>query len=294
VSALPPVVVIGGQTASGKSALALELATRHDGELVCADSRQVYAGMQIASAGPDDDERARVPHHLYGVVDPAGEPMSAGAFVDAADRVISDIVGRGRRAFVVGGTGLYLRALRLGLDDAPPGDPAIKARLLDELTRDGLAPLVERLRARDAAAAETLDLHNPVRVVRALEILEAGFSLAGRDMNALLSRPPRPVVADAAWLLAAPPTAEVDTRIETRARRMFAAGLVDEAVALARRLPADHALLRTMGIEEALDVAAGRRGVDDAVAAVALRTRQYARRQRTWFKREPWWTPASR
>lgn len=294
---LPRVVVIGGQTASGKSALALRLAEAAldgvTGELVCADSRQVYAGLRIAAAGPDDAELARARHHLFGAFDPATTTVNAGAFVAAADAAIADIVARGHRAIVVGGTGLYLRSLRLGLDEAPPGDPAVRARLQAELDAHGLPALVDALRRRDPDVdARGLDLQNPVRVLRALEILEAGGSLADRDLDALLRRPPRPIVAEAAWWLVAPPVEVVEQAIVARARRMFADGIVDEARTLATRLPADHSLLATIGTQEALDVAAGRRSVDDAVAAVVVRTRQYARRQRTWFKREPWWIEA--
>jgi tRNA dimethylallyltransferase len=297
MSALPRIVVIGGQTASGKSALALRLAGDAPdgvaGELVCADSRQVYAGLRIAAAGPDDDERARAPHHLFGAFDPATTTLSAGAFAVAADAAIADIVARGRRAIVVGGTGLYLRSLRLGLDEAPPADPAVRACLRAELDAWGLSALVERLRRLDPAVdGRGLDLQNPVRVLRALEILEAGGSLADRDLDALLRRPPRPIVADAAWWLVAPPVEVVEAAIATRARRMFDDRIVDEARALAARLPPDHALLATIGTHEALAVARGDLDVADAVAAVVTRTRQYARRQRTWFRREPWWMPA--
>jgi tRNA dimethylallyltransferase len=294
MSPLPRVVVVGGQTASGKSALALRLATEASdgviGELVCADSRQVYAGLRIAAAGPNDDERARAPHHLYGAFDPATTTVSAGVFVDAADRAIADVVGRGRRAIVVGGTGLYLRSLRLGLDEAPPGDPALRARLQAELDAHGLPALVERLRQRDPDVdARGLDLQNPVRVLRALEIVEAGGDLGARDLDALLRRPPRGTVADAAWWLVSPARDVVEQGIAARARRMFAGGIVDEARALAARLPPGHPLLGTMGTQEALAVANGTLDVESAIAAVITRTRQYARRQRTWFRREPWW-----
>jgi tRNA dimethylallyltransferase len=301
MSDLPRVVVIGGQTASGKSALALSLAVGADdgvpGELVCADSRQVYAGLQVAAAGPDADERSRAPHHLYGAFDPATTTVNAGVFVDAADAAITAILARGHRAIVVGGTGLYLRSLRLGLDEAPPGDPAVRARLQADLEAHGLPALVEQLRRRDPDIdARDLDLQNPVRVLRALEILEAGGSLADRDLDALLRRRPRPIVADAVWWLVSPSVDVVEQAIAARTRRMFGHGvafgqadIVDEAKTLAAHLPEDHALLATIGTQEALDVASGRRSVEDAIDAVVVRTRQYARRQRTWFRREPWW-----
>lgn len=233
------VIVLGGPTASGKSARAMELALGEGGEIVCADSRQVYAGIGVAAAGPSDEERARVPHHGYGVLDPAREIMSAGRFVAFADALIAEIHGRGRVALLVGGTGLYLRAWRFGLD----------------------AP-------RDEAEPR-------------------------RDMAAFLARPPRQAALGARFELVDAPLAELEPRIRARAERMFAGGIVDEAARLRARLPADHALLQTLGTAEALALLDGTLDEEAAIARTALRTRQYARRQRTWFKREDWWAAAS-
>lgn len=230
------VVVLGGPTTAGKSALALRLAVEEDGEIVCADSRQIYTGLSIAAAGPTDDERARVPHHGFGVVDPAGEPMSAGRFVAFADRCIADILERDRLAIVVGGTGLYLRAWRLGLD----------------------AP-------REAGEPR-------------------------RDMAAFLERPPRQVAAGARWLLVDAPLETLEPRIRARAESMFSAGIVEEAARLRERLPPEHALLQTLGTAEALALMDGTLDREGAIARTTLRTRQYARRQRTWFRRESWWS----
>jgi tRNA dimethylallyltransferase len=296
MSRLPMVVVIGGPTASGKSALAMHLATHADdgvvGEVVCADSRQIYAGIRIAAASPTADERAAVPHHLYGAFDPATTVVSAGSFVLAADAVILAIRSRGHRAVVVGGTGLYLRSLRLGLDLQSDGDPTRRARLQQRFTEHGLAPLVDELRRRDPDLdARRIDLQNPVRVIRALEILDDGGDLGARSLTAWLQRAPREIVADASWWLKSPPPEETDRAIEPRARHMLASGLVDEARALAERLPVGHALLSTIGTAEALALHRGDLDVEGAVAAITTRTRQYARRQRTWFRREPWWAP---
>lgn len=286
----PRVVVVGGPTAGGKSALALALAERLGGELVGADSRQLYAGLSIAAAGPTDDDRARVPHHLYGAVAPT-ETLSAGRFVALADAAIEDINARGRTAVVVGGTGLYLRALRAGLDEALPSDAALRAQLDDELRAHGLLALVERLRVVDDAALDGLDTKNPVRVVRALELALLGAKASARDVDAVLKRSPRAVVADAVWLLVGREPAALGERIAARAVQMFATtAIVDEARALAALLPGGHALLQTIGVAEALAVNSGALAVDDAIAQTATRTRQYARRQRTWFKKEPWWT----
>jgi tRNA dimethylallyltransferase len=290
VTDLPSIVVVGGQTASGKSALALALALEHDGEIVGADSRQLYRGLPIASAGPTADERALLPHHLYESFDPATTTLTAGAFVDAADAAVRDVLARGKRAIIVGGTGLYLRAFRLGLSDEVPGDPVVRATLQREFEVVGLGPLVARLRAIDDVAAGRMDLQNPVRVLRALEIVACGGALGDLDINRLLAGPPRPLASTARFLLVDPPQSQVEQAIVARTRRMFQGGIVDEALALQAALPADHALLQTMGVQEAIEVGGGRLSVDDAVAAVIIRTRQYARRQRTWFRKEPWWT----
>ncbi|MCC7072374.1 MAG: hypothetical protein IT383_13680 [Deltaproteobacteria bacterium] len=233
------IVVIGGPTGAGKSAHALRLALELGGEIVCADSRQLYAGLPIASAGPTSDERTRAPHHGYGTVDPLDPPMSAGRFVEIADALVTEIHARGRVAVLVGGTGLYLRAWRFGLD-APrqPGEPP-------------------------------------------------------RDMAAFLTRAPRACAANARSLLVDATLDELEPRLRARAARMFDEGLVDEALALRARLPADHPLLHTIGTEEALALADGTLDRVAAIARTVLRTRQYARRQRTWFKKEPWWERSS-
>lgn len=284
------VVVIGGQTASGKSALALQIADDVDGEIVGADSRQLYAGIPIAAAGPINDDRRRRPHHLYEAFDPLTTTVTAGVFVAAADAAIADIVARGKTAIVVGGTGLYLRSLRLGLGPDLPRDDDVRAHLQACLDADGLDALVARLRSIDAEAANRVDVKNPVRVLRALEIALLGGDAGGRDLDALLLQAPRGIVADARWICVEPDNAVVEAAIVRRVEAMFAAGLVEESVALAARLPSNHPLLGTMGTAEALAVARGELSPDAAKAVVITRTRQYARRQRTWLRKEPWWT----
>lgn len=298
-SAFAP-VVIAGPTACGKSALALALAERIGGEIVCADSRQLYQGMHVASAAPDDDERARVPHHLYESMPPEGPAMTAGAWAARADDVIASIRARDRVPILVGGTGLYLRAWRIGLE--APGDPAVRARIDDEAANN-LAATYARLQTVDAEAADAIEPTDRMRIVRALEI----FEVSGRPRGAInpLAKPPRAPAAHATWLLLDVALDALEPRIRARAEKMFAAptnvgppmnmggvaasGIVAEACALAARLPPGHKLLETLGVSEALDVASGRASVDDAVTKTTLRTRQYARRQRTWFKKEPWW-----
>ncbi len=290
-------IVIAGPTACGKSALAMQLAETIGGEIVCADSRQLYQGMRIASAAPDDHERARVPHHLYESVPPEGPPMTAGAWAARADEVIAGIQARKRVPILVGGTGLYLRAWRIGLEER--SDPAVRARIDDEATHD-LAAAYQRLRSVDRDAADAIEPADQMRIVRALEI----FEVAGRPRGAInpLTKPPRAPATNATWFLLDAPLDALEPRIRARAECMFAmktgpmnmggnklGSIVDEACALATRLPSGHRLLETLGVHEALDVASGRADVAVAVTQTTLRTRQYGRRQRTWFKKEPWW-----
>lgn len=279
VTSAPLPIVLAGPTASGKSALALELAVRLGGELVCADSRQLYQGMRIASAAPSEQERARVPHHFFGEVSPH-EVMSAGSWAARADVLVKDIAARGRVAIVVGGTGLYLRAWRVGLQQR--GDGAVRARLDAEAAQLGTAALHARLVQADPAAAAAISPADRVRVVRALEIFEVtGLPRGAVDLFAL---PPR---VQASWLLLDAPLDVLEPRMRARAEAMFAIGIVEEARALAAQLPPGHQLLDTIGVKEALDSRV--LSLEAAVAGTTLRTRQYARRQRNWFKKEGWW-----
>lgn len=282
-------LVLAGPTASGKSALALAIAARFGGALVCGDSRQVYEGMRVASAGPSDDERARAPHLGYHDVPPE-ETFTAGRFVARCDALVDEATARGLLPIVVGGSGLYLRAWRFGLDDAPPSDPEVRARLDTECARLGPAALHARLAAADPASAARIRPEDPVRVVRALEILEvAGVPPSSLRTSHGRGEVPGAVRSDARWVLLDAPMEWLTPRLLARARRMFDDGLVDEAKALRGRLPPDHRLLATMGVEEALQVADGLLPLDAAVALIVKRQRAYARRQRTWFRGEPWW-----
>lgn len=282
-------LVVAGPTATGKSALALALADALGGELVCADSRQVYAGFGVAAAGPEPEELGRAPHHLYGAVDPT-TTVTAGAWARAADACVMDVMSRGLVPILVGGTGLYLRAWRVGLEE--PSDAGVRAQLEAEADAVGVDVLHARLATLDAEAALAIAPTDRLRVVRALEIVTLkGGARGAVDLSTL---PPR---VEARWLLLDAPLDVLEPRIRARAARMFAPRqpgaappIVDEAVALAARLGAGHRLLQTLGTAEALALHAGALTLDDAVGRTVLRTRQYARRQRTWFKKEPWWT----
>jgi tRNA dimethylallyltransferase len=272
----PPVLgAIVGPTGSGKTDLSLALARRIPLEILVADSRQVYRGMDIGTAKPDASARATAPHHLVDLVDP-GEPFSVAAWAREARRVAGEVAGRGRLPLLVGGSGLYLAAVLDGYAFGPPPSPAARALLRVELEHGGLEPLVERLRAQDPGTAAAIDLRNPRRVERALERLVA----EGGGAAVPSAGPLRLIGLER-------PTAVLNGRIDNRAAWLFANGLLDEVRTL---LDAGHdphrAPLTGHGYGEAARYLAGEWSLEEAVAMTALRTRQYAKRQRTWFRRD--------
>jgi tRNA dimethylallyltransferase len=281
--ALTP-LVIAGPTAAGKSELALRLAARDDGMIICADSRQVFEGMVIGSGGPSDADRARAPHAGYNDVPPE-QTWDAGRFLEVADAHVAAAQQRGKRPILVGGSGMYLRSWRFGLGDVPPRDDAVRARLESEVAAQGAPALHARLQQLDPDAASRIEPQDPVRVVRALEIHEV---TGGRASERRVSHA-GPERVQARWVLLEADTGFLRPRLKARAAAMLAAGLVDEARALRRRLGPEHRLLSTMGYQEALLVVDGALDEPAAVDAIERRWWQYARRQRTWFRKEPWW-----
>ena len=272
------VVAIVGPTASGKSALALRVAERSGGEIVSADSRQVYRGMDVGTAKPAVAERQRVPHHCIDLVDPS-EPYDAARYQRDGRAALADIASRGKTAYVVGGTGLYVRALLDGLLlEAAPTDPELRASLERRAAAEGPAALHRELARIDPTAAERVDPRNARRVVRYLELaMLAGRVPQERDAQIAARRigldPPR------AWL---------DERIGARVRQMVADGVLEET----RRL-IDRGLdpgLPSMSGHGYVHWAAhlrGELGLDAAIAATAKDVRAYSRRQMTWFRRDP-------
>ena len=283
----PPLIGVVGPTASGKTDLALALADRLPVEIVVADSRQVYRGMDVGTAKVSTSARGRVPHHLVDLADP-DERFTAADWVERARTAVAEIAGRGQLPLLVGGTGLYVSALVDGHDyAAQPWSPEIRRRLTDELEADGLEALVARLGAADPAAAAALDLRNPRRVLRALERVEAGGG--GATPRAT------PYAGRVALLALDRPREVLYRRIDERAAWLFANGLLDEV----RRLRDEGygPELRPMtghGYAEAAAHVAGEWTLEEAVAVTARRTRQYAKRQLTWFRSDPrlLWSPA--
>lgn len=273
-----PIAAIVGPTGTGKTELALTLAGRLPVEILVADSRQVYRGMDIGTAKPDPAARAVVPHHLIDLVTP-GEPFSVADWAATARRLVPEIAGRGRLPLVVGGSGLYVAALLDGYAFGAPPRPALRAQLHDELTAGGVGALANRLRAIDPSGAARTDLRNPRRVERAIE-----RAMAGRDGEAPA---PAPWAGSVAMLGISRPIEVLNRRIDERARWLFANGLLEEVRALldAGHDPR-HAPLTSHGYGEAARYLAGEWSLDEAVEVTARRTRQYAKRQRTWFRRD--------
>jgi tRNA dimethylallyltransferase len=286
----PPLIVICGATATGKTGLSLELAQQIPGaEIISADSRQVYRGMDIGTAKVTAAERALVPHHGLDLVEP-DQPFTAADYQQTASDVLRAIAARGGVALLVGGTGLYLRAVARGMPLADTGrDVAVRAELEQKLAGEGLQVLVAQLRSAAPGVAARTDLANPRRVVRALERV----TISGDRP------PPRPrgYPARSVWIGLALDPSEHARRIEARARAQFASGLLEEAAALRTRFDPALRPFSAMGYHEAFAVLDGKLSLEEAIIRDALRTRQFAKRQRTWFRAEPgveWLDPAAR
>jgi tRNA dimethylallyltransferase len=281
---VPPLVVVAGATATGKTELGIRLAEAFLAEgrpatVISADSRQVYRGLDIGTAKVRGPDRLRVPHAGLDLVDP-DERFALADFVAHARDVLAELVAHDGVALLVGGTGLYLRAVARGIDlEALPDEPALRARLEAEFAAEGLPPLVDRLRTQAPTLAAEVDTANPRRVIRALEIAE----LRGDG-----PRPaPRGYHGPAAWIGLTVDAPALGRRIVARARQQFDDGLVAEAVALRERYDPALPAFSAIGYHEAWAVADGRQSLDEAVAADAQRNVAFARRQGTWFRAEP-------
>jgi len=277
---VPRVVTVVGPTAAGKSALSIALAHALGGEVVNADSMQLYRGMDIGTAKLTAGEREGVPHHLLDVW-AVTVPAAVAEYQTLARAAIDDILARGRVPMLVGGSGLYIRAV-LEEFEFPSTDPDVRARLEAELAANGPAPLFERLQHWDAAAAANILPSNGRRIVRALEVIE----LTGKPFTATL---PRPTPHYRSLQIGVDRDTEaLDERIARRVDAMWAAGLVAEVRGL---LPAGlrdgRTASRALGYQQALAQLDGELTEEDAKAATVQGTRRFVRRQRSWFKRDP-------
>jgi tRNA dimethylallyltransferase len=270
-----------GPTAAGKTAVGLELARRLGAEIVSLDSMALYRGMDIGTAKPTREERAAVPHHLVDVIGPH-EEFSVAQFLAAADAAVREIKGRGRVALFVGGTPLYLKALLRGIFSGPPADWELRRRLQDEAAREGEESLHKRLAAVDPRSAGRLHPRDTRRVIRALEV----FEKTGRGISELQRQfhRARPAEECRVFVLDCP-RGELARRIDRRVDAMFAAGLVDEVRRLlASPTPPGRTASQAVGYREVIEHLRGERDLAETIELVKLRTRQFAKRQMTWFR----------
>lgn len=274
--------MIAGPTASGKSAVALELARALGGAVINADSMQVYRELRVLTARPGPDEEAQAPHHLYGFV-PAATAYSVGRWLDDVRQVLADVAARGERAIVVGGTGLYFKALLEGLSPIPDIPNTIRARWRQAAETEGAAGLHAILAVRDPDMAARLSPSDPQRLVRALEVLEA----TGRSLADWQAEPGAGVAGmdDALKFVIAPERADVTARSDARLDAMIAADALDEVAAL-RALALDPGLpaMRALGVRPLMAYLAGELTLEAAVDRAKTETRRYAKRQMTWLR----------
>jgi len=272
---------LAGPTAVGKTEVSLDLARRLGAEIVALDSMTLYRGMDIGTAKPDPSARAAVPHHLLDILSP-DEEFSLADYVCAAETSCREIVSRGHVPLFVGGTGLYLRAVLRGIFQGPPADWGIRRRWTEFAQLEGEAALHARLRQVDPSLAAKLHPHDVRRVIRGLEVFElTGSPLSEQQRQPPLPEEERPVRVY--WLH--PPREWLRARIDRRVRDMFDHGLVEEVVRLRE---ADRPLSRTarqaLGYRETIEHLDGRLSLADAIDLIQTRTRQFAKRQHTWFR----------
>ncbi|MDE3104615.1 MAG: tRNA (adenosine(37)-N6)-dimethylallyltransferase MiaA [Acidobacteriota bacterium] len=282
-AALSPLVVLAGPTASGKSSLAIQLALACNGEVVSCDSVSVYRGMEIGAAKPTPAERALVPHHLLDVADP-DQPCTAGEYSRLAREALASIRARGRLPIVAGGTGLYLRALLEGLFPAPPVDPALRERLRRIAAEQGASWLHRILQRLDPAAADAIHANDVPKAVRAIEV-----SLAARQPLTRQWQQGRDALVGYRTLHLGlnPPRALLYQRINQRAAAMFDQGLLEETAGLIDRYGAECRALTSLSYAQAAAVLRGELTREQAIAHAQQGHRNYAKRQLTWFRREP-------
>ncbi|MBY3171403.1 tRNA (adenosine(37)-N6)-dimethylallyltransferase MiaA [Rhizobium laguerreae] len=277
-------ILITGPTASGKSALAVELARRHDGAVVNADSMQVYETLRVLTARPSEEEMQGVPHHLYGHV-PADAAYSTGAWLRDVTALLPTLRAAGRLPVFVGGTGLYFKALTGGLSDMPEVPKALREKLRARLVEEGPDGLYAELAEADPAMAASLNRQDGQRIVRALEVMKA----TGRSIADFQGRS-GPVVIDAdeaRKIVVLPDRAVLHQRINGRFEKMLQQGAEDEVRALlALDLPAEAPVMKAIGVSQITAMVRGEMTRDEVLEKGAAATRQYAKRQMTWFRNQ--------
>ena len=283
---MEPVLAIVGATATGKSALGMALAERLGGEIVNADALQVYRGLDIGTAKPGLDERARVPHHLIDILEPH-ERYSAGEFARLAEEAIREIQKRDRLPIVVGGSGLYLRALFEGISPIPVADPEVRQRLRERLGEggEGLAELYKELQGVDPETARRLPAGDTQRILRALEVA----LVSGKPLSAWISSQPVGAQRIAATRIGLTlPRSILYDQIAGRVARMVREGWVEEVAGLlARGVSPDSPAFQAIGYRQIVQSFEGEWSLDQAIEETVKATRRFAKRQETWFRKEP-------
>jgi tRNA dimethylallyltransferase len=273
-------IYLTGPTASGKTPVGVALAGLLDAEILALDSMTLYRGMDIATAKPSLSERGGIPHHLIDVIDP-WESASVSAYRDWAARAVAEIEARGKRALFVGGTALYLKALLRGLFQGPGADRELRRRLEQDALAQGDSALHDRLAALDPRAAARLHPHDRRRVIRALEVIE----LTGRPLSDLQAEHDRPAPASVPVFALELPRASLHERINRRVTSFFDAGLVEEVSRLqGGPRPLCDVAAQAIGYREVITMLAGGATRSQAIAQIQARTRQFAKRQSTWFR----------
>lgn len=283
MSKKPEIIIVQGPTASGKSELAIRLAESFSGEIVNADSMQVYRGMDIGTAKPDKEMQLRVPHHLLGIVDP-DQPFSAADFKREADKAILDIHRRGKNVIVVGGTGLYIRALTGGLVDSPGGNEEIREELRAIAGSRGNTELYKMLHEVDPESAEFLHPNDQLRIIRALEV----YQMTGRSISELRSLHRFSETGYRCLKLGLTvPRTLLYQRIDDRVDMMMGSGLLEETrTLLGKGYRAELKAMQSLGYRQVCAHLAGEYALEEAVRLIKRDTRRYAKRQITWFKKD--------
>ena len=278
------IICVVGPTASGKTALAVELAKYTGGEVVSCDSMQLYRRLDIGTAKPTREEMQGIPHHMIDIVEP-DEPFSVGRYVELATPIVEDILARGKTAVIAGGTGLYVDNLIKGGEFAPTPSTGCREKLEQRLQAEGLEVLAEELRAIDPVALQKSQ-NNPRRIIRALEVWqETGETITAHNARTA-AQPPR---FDPLWIgIDFADRQELYDRIDLRVELMVKDGLLEEIQeVLNSGIPEKATAMQAIGYKEFIDAMAGRSTMEEAIAQVQLSSRRYAKRQLTWFRRNP-------
>ena len=280
-----PIIAIVGPTASGKTRLSVELAARLGAEIISFDSMQIYRGMDIGTAKPTLEERRSIPHHMIDIADPR-EDFSVSRFVEEADKVLQDILSRGKPVVLVGGTGLYIDSLMKGLEFAPLPQSGVREELTRIAQEEGIEVIMERLRAVDPESAERIHPSNQKRVIRALEIyLESGKTMTQHNLETQ-EKPPK---YEPLWIgLDYVNRETLYSRINRRVDLMLEQGLLEELKSLlAQGIPETATSMQAIGYKEFLGYLRGECTLQEAADLLKQSSRRYAKRQRTWFYRNP-------